>query len=305
MHSVEASERFVEHCRSGKRLSDHTLRAYRADLRDFSSHLGGQVDVVDVDRHQLSNYARQLFLQKLKESTVKRRLATLRAFFRWLEREELIPLTPFHRFDLAVRQPHRLPRTLSADEMRALLRRSKSEATSQRHEALMLRFVIVALFTTGLRVGEISEVELRDVFPEEGVVQVRGKGNRERRVYLPGQEANTDLMRYLSSRHDIQGTSPRLLVNANGNAIGTQYIRRRLRSLAKRAKIQRPVTPHMLRHTAATQLIEAGVDIRFVQKLLGHASISTTQIYTHVSDSSLKATLERADTLGRLSVIAT
>jgi integrase/recombinase XerD len=129
---------------------------------------------------------------------------------------------------------------------------------------------------------------------------VHGKGNRERHVFLSGKDAKALLKTYLKRRGQIGSTSDHLLLGADGDVWTPQLLRRRLGALAKRADISRRVTPHMLRHTAATQLIEAGVDIRFVQKLLGHASIATTQIYTQVSDSSLRSTLEKANTLDRV-----
>ena len=175
-----------------------------------------------------------------------------------------------------------------------------AEQLGRDHAGTLLHFVVICLFATGLRVGELATVALAEIDAAEGSILVRGKGNRERRVFLPGAEAAAALRRYLDSRRAIPSPLDRLLVTLSGTAISAQHLRRRITTLAENAGLTRRVTPHMLRHTAATQLIEAGVDIRFVQKLLGHASIATTQIYTQVSDTSLKATMERADTLGKV-----
>jgi integrase/recombinase XerD len=196
-----------------------------------------------------------------------------------------------------VRLPRRLPRSVTADELRLLL-----SAISRRRpafSALLLRLTVILLFTTGLRIGELAAVRLSDIDWNDGIIQVRGKGNRERRVYLVGEEVRILLTRYFKARQRIAVTDA-LLVNQRGRAATPQYLRRRLRESAEDAELCRRVTPHMLRHAAATHLIEAGVDIRFVQKLLGHASIATTQMYTHVSDVSLQRTLARADTLKRV-----
>jgi len=293
-------EQFLDHCRISKRLSANTLRAYEADLADFLAHMGKDADAAHIGRDDLRRYARTLFdVKGLKEATVKRRMAALKVMFRWLERDEVIPLSPFHRLDLSIRLPRRLPRALTADEMRRLLRASERDLGGG-HDSVLLHFVIICLFVTGLRVGELTGVGLAEVDPVEGTILVRGKGNRERRVFLTGDETTAALTAYLASRTGITTTSDRFLIAAAGGEVMAQHIRRRLVSLAKRARIERRVTPHMLRHTAATQLIEAGVDIRFVQKLLGHASIATTQIYTQVSDSSLRDTMVRADTLARV-----
>ncbi len=230
-------------------------------------------------------------------------MASLKVMFRWLEREEAIPLSPFHRLDLSIRLPRCLPRALAASEMRRLL--LACERLARDHRGVMLRFVVICLFATGLRVGELVGAALSDADAAGNSILVRGKGNRERRVFLPSGEAASALRGYLKRRRLLAASSERLLVTADGEEVTPQYIRRCLAQLAEHAGIKRRVTPHMLRHTAATQLIEAGVDIRFVQKLLGHASIATTQIYTQVSDMSLKATLERANTLERVKSAVT
>lgn len=302
---TNAIERFLDHCRIAKRLSPHSIRAYQTDLAHFAAYWGSDRTLEFIDRETLRNYARFLFDdRRLKETTVKRRMATLKVLFKWLEREEAIDLSPFHRLDLAIRLPRRLPRALAFEDMRKLLDRADFEAQSaggiRNHFALLLQFSVICLFITGLRVGELVGATIGDVDPLGASILVRGKGDRERRVYLAGRYGSVALDRYLAQRRRCAPTCDRLLVRGTGAPMTTQALRRAVAALAKRAGISRHVTPHMLRHTAATQLIEAGVDIRFVQKLLGHASIATTQIYTQVTDASLRATLDQADTLRRL-----
>lgn len=296
---------FLHHCRTGKCLSVNTLRAYSGDLSDFLAQVGTQRKTTDIDRETVRQYVRLLFDERrLKPITVKRRVASMKVFFRWLEREEIVPLSVFHRLDLSIKLPSQLPRALDTEQIRRLLRRAASETRSggsnARYEALLTHFIVVTLFTTGLRVGELVAVRLGDVSFYDGGIQVRGKGNRERRVYVPGQGALRVLGRFLGARKRVESKSDALLVSANGTAVPAQRLRKQLRMLADRARIGRRVTPHMLRHTAATQLLEAGVDIRFVQRLLGHSSIATTQIYTQVSDAALRTRLTRADTFSRL-----
>lgn len=293
--------RFLDHCRVGKRLSPHTLRAYSVDLTAFAGFAGAECPIEKVTRDTLRDFARTLFDEGgLKETTVKRRMAALKVMFHWLERDEVIDLSPFHRLDLTIRLPRRLPRALTADEIRRLLLAAEGEARSGAHSAVLLHFVIVTLFATGLRVGELAAVCIGDIDSGAGTVLVRGKGNRERKVYLPPGHAMKTFTAYARERKKMRPDHDQLLVRTDRSPETAQGLRRSLISLAERASIGRRVTPHMLRHTAATQLIEAGVDIRFVQKLLGHASIATTQIYTQVSDSSLRETLERANTVERM-----
>lgn len=300
---AKAAGYFLTHCRTAKVLSPHSLRAYETDLQHAQSKLGAETIVSEIDRNVLRQYAGgMLHEEMLKEASVRRRIATLKQLFKWLEREEYLEVNPFHRLDMTIRLPRRLPRALTPSEIRQLIEAAGREIELRNtHAARLMHFAIVALFVSGLRVGELAGIRVQDVDVVEGTIRVRGKGNRERQVYLLGGDAKLIFEKYLEAKGRISTDCDALLVSDEGTPVSPQYIRRRLLKLAKRAGISRHVTPHMLRHTAATQLIEAGVDIRFVQKLLGHASIATTQIYTQVSDSSLRATLEQANTLGRLA----
>lgn len=303
---ADAARRFLAHCRVARGLSAHTLRAYKSDLADFATLAGPDARLAEVTRDAVRQYARVLLEDRnLKTSTVRRRMATLKVLFRWLEREEFVLLSVFHRLDLSIRMPQRLPRALETEHMRRLLRASESATRSRysdiSYATLLMHFVVVTLFTTGLRIGELIGVRLDDIHLPDGAIHVRGKGNRERRVYLAGPEAIAVLRRFLAARHRVSTTLDNLLVTAAGRRVTSNKVRHQLHVLAIRAGIARRVTPHMLRHTAATQLLEAGVEIRFVQRLLGHASIATTQIYTQVRDVALKKKLTRANTLLRLS----
>lgn len=295
---ADAQVCFLDHCRVGRSLSVNTLKAYAVDLSEFSAFIGAGEAVDAIGRDKLRDYARWLMdLRALKEASVKRRIAALKVFFRWLEREGIIEITPFHRLDLVVRLPKRLPRGISAEELRRLLEAIDSEPN--KYSVLLLRLAITLLFVTGLRIGELIAIRLADLDQTEGVIQVKGKGNRERRVYLVGRDLPNMLDRFLARRRRVAGNAEELFINPTGKPVTSQLIRRRLIKAGERAGLPRRITPHVLRHAAATHLVEAGVDIRFVQKLLGHASIATTQIYTQVSDNSLKEALARADTFGR------
>lgn len=300
-----ARRRFLDHCRIAKGLSANTLRAYEGDLADFVAYAGAKRTIAKVDRDVVREYARALLEgRRLKEATVRRRMATLKVLFRWLEREELVPLSVFHQLDLSIRLPRRLPRAIDEPDMRRLLQLAEADAERARgrrsYSPLLMHFAVVALFTTGLRISELTGARRDDVHVDEGAIQVRGKGNRERRVYLAGPQALAVLRRYLAARDRIPAMVDTLLLTSDGARVTASQVRKHLAAIASRAGITRRITPHMLRHTAATQLLEAGVDIRFVQRLLGHASIATTQLYTLVRDTSLRDRLNRANTLARL-----
>lgn len=306
LNVASASESFLNDCATGRGLSTNSVRAYRGDLCDFKRFVGASTEIANIDRDVMRQYVRSLMEQRrLKATTVRRHTAVLKVWFRWLEREELVAISPMHRLDLAIRLPKRLPRTLRETELRLLLRTGERQARKaprdQRHAAIMLYFTVVVLFTTGMRVGELVTTEITDVDPTDGSINVRGKGNRERRVFIAGKQALKVLNRFLDSRKPIRNGGGELLIDWSGRPLTAQDVRGRLRELAREAGIGRNVTPHMLRHTAATQLLRAGVDIRFVQQLLGHASIATTQIYTHVSNESLRERVNLANTLARMS----
>jgi integrase/recombinase XerD len=195
----------------------------------------------------------------------------------------------------------RLPRALSRGEA-AFLLASGGKAWDVAGEGGHVFAIIVRLMVvTGMRVGELCKLGLDDLSPDGAVVRIHGKGARERVAYITDQRLRCDLQQIVQQRRKSQPTSGALFVNRHGAPMRSQSVRSKLRRLAKEAGIERRVTPHMLRHTAATLLIETGVDIRFVQRLLGHSSIATTEIYTHVSDQALRATLERANVLGTLA----
>lgn len=312
MDIATACTEFLAHCRVAKKLSHHTLRAYTSDLMEFRGFAGAARPVGSVDRTLLRGYLAHLFERRgLKEASVKRRIACLKAMYRWLELEETVAISPFHRMDLRIRLPRRLPRNLGREELRRLLAapakrlglppgrydpKRVERATGLDPERIGWLSCLVALellAATGVRVGELAAVRLADLDLDDGSIRVLGKGNRQRLVFLPNPEVVKLLRAWLTVRLKLSPRDAALLVTPRGYAATTQTIRAAVAAAGRDAALDRPVTPHMLRHTAATNLLEAGVDIRFVQRLLGHQSISTTEIYTAVSDESLREAVRR------------
>jgi integrase/recombinase XerC len=300
-----AKSRFMAHCRVSRGLSPNTLRAYAGDLADFLGFLRRMPLLTLQDPESVQRYLTHLKdRRRLKHSTIRRRVATLKVFCRWLEFEQLIVSSPFRALAVELRVPKQLPRAVSETDMRQLLKGARATALRRGRGAIydswLRYFVVVLLFTTGLRVGEVAAAKLEDLSIEERALRVCGKGNRERRVFIPRGHAAYVLERYVDLRYRRKTTADSLLVDALGKPMSPAQLRQLLHVTVRRAGIERRITPHMLRHTAATQLLRAGVDIRFVQRLLGHASITTTELYTHVSNQSLRDRLDKADTLGRV-----
>jgi site-specific recombinase XerD len=296
---------YLDRCRVARGLQSTTIRAYRNDLRDFTLYLENRHGCKSPDRvsrEELHAYLRHLVVERgLKNSTARRHIACLRGWFRWLLAEGVIRKNPFDRFAAPLRLPDPVPRNLTHTEInkiRGALSVDEPDAVASDAEAfhrLTMRVAFELMLATGLRVGELCSLSLASADTDRGVMTVSGKGNRERRVYIVSEATRKLLRLYLehaAAPHRAQHTS--LLCSPTGLAIRPASIRYHLHSARQVAGIERPITPHMLRHTAATLLLEGGVDIRFVQRLLGHQQITTTQRYTHVTDPSLESALSRA-----------
>ena len=284
---------YLDRCRNVRRLSPHTISAYENDLAQFAARLSKKVGLTAAAiRACLSRIAED---RRLAPRTVKRRIASVRAFLRAVDQP--LALETFGTWKLSIRTPAQLPRAIDRANLGTLLRgaRTQQREGHGRHDDTHLCLSLLA--ATGLRVSELCALRVGSVKPHSGEIIVSGKGSRERVVIVANSRVRKQLAdRILAVAGNAQSDAP-LFRNSRGRPMTPQCLRLRLHSLVRRSGIGGAITPHMLRHTAATLLLEEGVDIRFVQRLLGHASIATTQIYTHVSDTALRGALERADVM--------
>jgi integrase/recombinase XerD len=281
---------YVEHCRSARRLSDHTIAAYENDLFQFSALLGIEADWMPEELQRgLTRIAEN---KGLAPASVKRKVASVRAFLRVTDKE--LALKTFGNWKLNIRMPKRLPKAILRTELNSLLGVRKSTPSI---DDATTRLCIALLAATGLRISELCALKVGRVRPQSGEIAVFGKGARERIVIIANKGVRKSLEHHIRALPSNGPEAP-LFLNSRGRPLSAQCLRLRLHSLRRQLGIRNRITPHMLRHTAATLLLEGGVDIRFVQRLLGHASIATTQIYTHVSDTALRSALERADVMG-------
>jgi site-specific recombinase XerD len=280
----DAASAFIRHCQSIRKLSPHTTRAYELDLAGFTQFLGKRAAVATCDKTVIHNYVRHLFdVRTLKESSVKRHLATLRSMFRWLEEDGQVAEDPFRGARIRIRMPKRLPRVIARADLRRLLLHDQPPSFAD----LTAYVATELLFATGMRVSELASLLDAAVDVDDGTITIIGKGNRQRRVYVP-DDIKSLLRDYRTARDRAPSTAETFLVNSRGDAASPQMIRRLVRLHGERSEVRDRVTPHMFRHSVATYLLEEGVDIRYVQRLLGHRSISTTEMYTQVADSALK-----------------
>ena len=286
MRIDRACEGFLRDCANVRKLSEHTTRAYRLDLTRFIRFAGARRDVASFDRNVLQQYVEHLFTEhQLKETSAKRHVASLRSLFRWLEDSGYVAEDPFRGARVRIKLPRRLPRVLSRAELASILEHTPSGDFG----SVTARVAAELLFATGIRVAELAGLRDADIDLSAGVITILGKGSRQRRVYIPDSDIRDLIVAYRHARDARERDSDSFLVNSRGGTASPQYIRRLVRQLGENAAISRRVTPHMFRHSVATYLLEEGVDIRYVQRLLGHRSIVTTEIYTHVADAALKS----------------
>ncbi len=302
---------FVNSRRDERSLGHHTLRAYAQDLRTFARLIKTHRLNEPLSKEDILAYHRHLRDELgAKPATIERRLITLKSYYAWRENRNSALPSPFADVRISVRIPRRLPRPIDRNTLRAVLQanevpialRSKPGAdpaalASQDRVTLL---IIKLLIVTGLRISELTNATVRDVSADGGQILVRGKGSKERIVFVPNRELQEEFQRYCQMRSEHGSVASPLFLNIMGRRLRAATFRKRLRALSKRRGIEPHLTPHRFRHSAATLLIEEGIDIRMVQALLGHANLKTTEIYVRVSNHALRRALERVDVLSDL-----
>jgi site-specific recombinase XerD len=301
MQFRSAIDEFLQFCAVERQLSENTLQAYACDLMGFYKWLPLRTPLSEVSTDTLKTYLESLVARrKLAASSIRRHFASLRGFFR-RQAERGHGADPFSGWKLKLPRRKRLPRALSRHEISSLLAALRERPSHEHHGDAVLRMAVRLMVATGVRVGELCRLQIEDISPDGASLRIHGKGSRDRVAYITDTAFRAELRQLMQLRRRLAGAAAPLFVNRHGSTMKPQSIRLKLHRLAGDAGLARRITPHMLRHTAATLLIESGVDIRIVQRLLGHSSIATTEIYTHVSDEALRTTLERANVLGTLA----
>ncbi len=289
--------RFLDFLRDQKRVSPQTLRAYRGDLLGFRQYLADEhvADVVPgpegLDTLAVRGFVAHLGRSGLEKSSIARKLSAVRSFLRHAVRNGQIAVSPAQRVPTP-RVPRPLPNTLTVDEMFNLLDRIQEDDPA----SLRDRAILELLYAAGLRVSELVALDLEDVDLSSLIVRVLGKGNKERMVPF-GKKAAEGVRRWLDRSRPLRdrGADPlALFLNMRGGRLTDRSVRRILNRRLREAAIFARMSPHALRHSFATHLLGAGADLRAIQELLGHASLSTTQRYTHVSTDALMRVYDRA-----------
>jgi site-specific recombinase XerD len=289
-------------------LSSHTIRAYDADVAAVQRYVGSRASVREITTDALIAFMHTQRTAGLSARSLRRRASGIRGFCRWLVSRGLLDADPWAGTTVSVGRSRHLPKIVPASDLSHLVAHLRREADiddfageevlRNPHEATTL-LAVTLMLATGVRVNEVVSIRCQSIDVRARTIRVLGKGRRERQVFLTNKWLTTLVLTYLRTRVALGVQHEQLLISRRLGPLTPAAMRSRLHKAAERAGMATQVTPHMLRHTAATQLIEAGVDIRFIQRLLGHASLSTTEIYTHVSDHVLLRVVSDADVLGR------
>jgi integrase/recombinase XerC len=288
-------ESFLQHLEKERRLSPHTVIAYRRDLNALISFRErNPVSIESLDSYFIRRFASDCHRKGASPRSVSRRLSAVRCFFNYLMRTGVVSANPAINIQ-APKPSRRLPATLDADEVASLLKLSTEDALGMRDRAILELF-----YSSGLRLAELVGVDLGDIDFQDGTVRVTGKGNKTRVVPV-GRHALEALKAWMLIREPMVSKEEAMFVTQRGTRIACRTVQARLKRWGLRHGATTSIHPHMLRHSFATHMLESSGDLRAVQELLGHASISTTQVYTHLDFQHLAQIYDKAHPRARRS----
>ncbi len=284
-------DQFTDFLKAEQGVSAHTLRAYSIDLNDFSSFLDKKPR--DIDNLDIRSFLASLHHRKLKKSSISRKLATIRSFFKYLHREGHVKRNPA-RLVSSPKVSKTLPKFLTIDETFSLMDTPQGDTFRPTRDKAILEL----LYSSGLRVSELTSLDIVDLDIKESLVRVKGKGMKERIVPI-GSKAMEAIQNYIAERISLRKKSHALFLNNRGGRLTQRSVRRILLHYSRMINLKGGLSPHTLRHTFATHLLHEGADLRAIQELLGHSSLSTTQKYTHVDIGYLTEVYDKAHPMAR------
>ena len=281
---------FKDYLHLERSLSENTVQAYVSDIQQLASSLGSK-GLQSVQESELKNYLTQLSKTEVSIRTIARLTSSIKSFYKFLVQEDLIDHNPSAHLS-SPKLPKKLPEVLSHEEIMSLLESiDLSKPAGERDKT-----IIMLLYGCGLRVSELINLKINDIYFDDGIIKVLGKGDKERLVPI-GKKTLNQVNLYLEHvRSKLAHTKESkgvLILNQRGSPLSRVYVFKMLQALAVKAGISKQISPHTLRHSFATVLVEGGADLRAVQQMLGHESITTTEIYTHLDKSYLKSIVEQ------------
>ena len=283
-------ENYIWVCKARKGLSPLTIKAYEIDLGQFYTYMACRNYLA---KEALTEYI-DLLHKRYKPKSAKRKIACIKAFYRYMETENIIEDNPFHKITIKYKEPVVLPKTIPLADIETILRYAYKQLANaktcyQKEIAMRNAIVLELLFSTGMRVSEVSHLKMSNLDLQSNTIYIFGKGSKERVMCLANEEISDLIKDYLHAR---KTNSDYVFTNKIGNNYSEQSIRNMVHDYAESAGITQHITPHMFRHTFATALLDEDVNLRYIQQLLGHSSIVTTQIYTHISTNKIRHILE-------------
>lgn len=297
---------YLNHCRYEKGLDAKTLKAYKTDIAqliNYANRAGG-----GYSKECLQTYIASLHANYAVKS-VKRKVASLKAFFGYLEYEEILRTNPFSKMRVKLHEPFLLPRTIPLAEINSLLgcaysQLTETEESTYKHRACLRDIAVLELlFATGVRISELCSLHATDINVEEGYVRIYGKGAKQRLIQIGNEDVLAAVKKYGAAFSNQISETGWFFINRLGNKLSDQSVRNMINKYCKIVGIQMHITPHMFRHSFATLLLEEDVDIRYIQQLLGHSSIVTTQIYTHVTSKKQRDILTMRHPRNKLNIL--
>lgn len=282
-------DQFIRYVQLEKNFSLHTVREYTSDLEEFFAflHAEGIQKITEVEYIHARIYVTKLYDEQKARTSISRKISSIRSFFRFLNREQNIDDAPFRSL-YHPKKEERLPSFFYEEELKELFEKNEGDEPIQIRNMALLEL----LYATGMRVSECVSLELTDIDFHYNIVRVMGKGRKERIIPF-GQYAHDALIRYIDQVRPTlmkKENHQKVFVNMRGGELTTRGVRYILSEMIDNASMHTKIYPHMLRHTFATHLLNNGADMRTVQELLGHANLSSTQIYTHVTKEALRKT---------------
>ena len=276
-------EDYLKDCSLRKRLNQKTIRAYKIDLNQYFDFIGTSIE----DLKNINEYVHYLNQRYSKYKTVKRKIASIKAYYAYLEYEEIIEFSPFRKIRTKIKEPKVLPRIIQKEYLNRIFQwlfNNLELANTEYKKRLAIRNILIIelLFSTGIRISELCNIKIGDINLQERSLRIFGKGSKERILYLGNDQVIELIKKIVELNKNIQDIDF-LFLNKFNTQLSEQSVRILLKNIEKELNLSIHITPHMFRHTFATTLLEKEVDIRYIQNILGHSSISTTQIYTHVT----------------------
>ena len=296
MYLKKNIEEYLLKCKSQKNLDNKTIKAYKIDLMQFETFSRNKSDYMS--KECIESFLSELQSKQYAVKTLKRKLASLKAFFSYLNDEEIVLLNPFNKIKIKLREPIVLPKTISMKNLSILFNYIEDNLEevkihSYRYkETVRDRLILELLITTGIRVSELCDLRKNDIMFSMNMIKIYGKGSRERIIPIYYHTLIVAIQLYLDVFSEELIQSEYFFLNKRKKRLSAQSVRNMLKKYCVLLNINQNITPHMFRHTFAAMLLDQDVDCRYIQRILGHSSILTTQIYTHVTSNKLNQIMQ-------------